>query len=65
MHGAPVVDQVVVGTPRDSLNVLDVLYDQDGGTFPKPLVRERGVCLPDLRLLSVERGEPLCQGPAR
>jgi hypothetical protein len=37
-QAAGLAGKVVAGTPRDSLNVLDVLDDQDGGTFPKPLV---------------------------
>lgn len=31
---------VVAGTPRDSLHVLDVLYDRDGGTPPEMLVTD-------------------------
>ncbi|MEU2358702.1 Tn3 family transposase [Streptomyces misionensis] len=32
--------KVVAGTPRDSLYVLDVLYDRDGGTRPKMIVTD-------------------------
>ncbi|MFF0145758.1 Tn3 family transposase [Amycolatopsis sulphurea] len=32
--------KVVAGTPRDSLYVLDVLYDRDGGTKPQMIVTE-------------------------
>lgn len=31
---------VVAGTPRDSLHVLDVLYDRDGGIAPEMLVTD-------------------------
>ncbi|GGT71843.1 hypothetical protein GCM10010207_82410 [Streptomyces atratus] len=32
--------RVVAGTPRDSLYVLDVLYDRDGGKRPEKIVTE-------------------------
>lgn len=32
--------KVVAGTPRDSLYVLDVLYDRDGGTRPQTIVTD-------------------------
>jgi TnpA family transposase len=32
--------KVVAGTPRDSLHVLDVLYDRDGGTKPQMIVTD-------------------------
>lgn len=32
--------KVVAGTPRDSLYVLDVLYDRDGGTRPEMIVTD-------------------------
>ncbi|MDT8913481.1 Tn3 family transposase [Amycolatopsis sp. PS_44_ISF1] len=32
--------KVVAGTPRDSLHVLDVLYDRDGGVRPQTIVTD-------------------------
>lgn len=32
--------KVVAGTPRDSLYVLDVLYDRDGGRRPEMIVTD-------------------------
>jgi len=32
--------KVVAGTPRDSLHVLDVLYDRDGGVKPQMIVTD-------------------------
>ena len=32
--------KVVAGTPRDSLYVLDVLYDRDGGVKPQTIVTD-------------------------
>jgi hypothetical protein len=39
-HKAPVVHQWLVAHPRDSLYVLDVLYDSDGGKRPEMIVTD-------------------------
>ncbi|WSC31992.1 Tn3 family transposase [Streptomyces sp. NBC_01768] len=36
--------KVVAGTPRDSLYVLDVLYDRDGGKRPEMIVTDTASC---------------------
>ncbi|GAB3893359.1 hypothetical protein GCM10027612_42790 [Microbispora bryophytorum subsp. camponoti] len=37
---------VVAGTPRDSLYVLDVLYDRDGGKRPETIVTDTSSAAP-------------------
>ncbi|MGH1349024.1 MAG: Tn3 family transposase [Nannocystales bacterium] len=39
-HAAGLAAKVVAGTPRDSLHVLDVLNDQDGGVRPQVIVTD-------------------------
>ena len=39
-HAAGLAAKVVAGTPRDSLHVLDVLNDQDGGVRPQLIVTD-------------------------
>nr|WSX76815.1 Tn3 family transposase [Streptomyces sp. NBC_00899] len=39
-HAAGLGGKVVAGTPRDSLYVLDVLYDRDGGRRPEMIVTD-------------------------
>ncbi|AQW50738.1 Tn3 family transposase [Streptomyces violaceusniger] len=39
-HAAGLGGKVVAGTPRDSLYVLDVLYDRDGGKRPEMIVTD-------------------------
>ena len=39
-QAAGLAGKVVAGTPRDSLYVLDVLYDQDGGRRPEMIVTD-------------------------
>lgn len=36
--------KAVAGTPRDSLYVLDVLYDRDGGKRPEMIVTDTASC---------------------
>ncbi|MBB5158261.1 hypothetical protein BJ970_005860 [Saccharopolyspora phatthalungensis] len=39
-QAAGLAGKVVTGTPRDSLHVLDVLYDRDGGQKPQVIVTD-------------------------
>ncbi|MGW3473635.1 Tn3 family transposase [Saccharopolyspora sp. NPDC000995] len=39
-QAAGLAGKVVAGTPRDSLHVLDVLYDRDGGQKPQMIVTD-------------------------
>lgn len=39
-QAAGLAGKVVAGTPRDSLHVLDVLYDRDGGAKPQMIVTD-------------------------
>ncbi|MBB5158180.1 hypothetical protein BJ970_005779 [Saccharopolyspora phatthalungensis] len=39
-QAAGLAGKVVAGTPRDSLHVLDVLYDRDGGQRPQMIVTD-------------------------
>lgn len=41
-HGVGIAGQVVSGTPRDSLRLIDLIYAQDGGTRPEVLVTDTG-----------------------
>ena len=34
--------QVVSGTPRDSLHVIDLIYRQDGGRRPEVIISDTG-----------------------
>jgi hypothetical protein len=47
--------KVVAGTPRDSLYVLDVLYDRDGGRRPEMIVTDTASYL-------AVREAPRCDG---
>ncbi|GGV43379.1 hypothetical protein GCM10010293_49950 [Streptomyces griseoflavus] len=46
-QGAGLGGKVVAGTPRDSLYVLDVLYDRDGGRRPEMIVTDTA-CYSDI-----------------
>ncbi|WP_245814047.1 transposase [Rhodococcus marinonascens] len=41
-QSAGLADKVVRGTPRDSLNFVDVLYSQRGGTVPESIITDTG-----------------------
>ncbi len=41
-HAVGIAGQVVSGTPRDSLRLIDLIYAQDGGRRPEVLVTDTG-----------------------